>query len=80
MYAYEKILERSLMQVFVNGQAKEFGEVLNVHAAIKQLGIEKHVCAVALNEKVVKKENWENTALQENDRLECLQFMGGGWE
>lgn len=68
------------MQVFINGQAQELDRALDINALIQSLGIEKRVCAVALNEVVVKKEHWENTQLQENDRLECLQFMGGGWD
>ncbi|CRF47906.1 hypothetical protein HHE02_12070 [Helicobacter heilmannii] len=74
----EAFSQRMSMQVFINGQAKEFDKPLNVDTAIKELGIEAQVCAVALNESVVKKEKWHSTPLQENDRLECLQFMGGG--
>ncbi|TSA85978.1 sulfur carrier protein ThiS [Helicobacter mehlei] len=65
------------MQIFINGQAQEV-IASNIDSLIQTLGIEKRVCAVALNERVVKKEEWGNTSLQENDRLECLQFMGGG--
>ncbi|BDQ28528.1 sulfur carrier protein ThiS [Helicobacter ailurogastricus] len=66
------------MQVFINGQAREFDKPLDIGTAVKELGIEAQVCAVALNESVVKKEKWSTTPLKENDRLECLQFMGGG--
>ncbi|BCZ18751.1 hypothetical protein NHP190012_03930 [Helicobacter sp. NHP19-012] len=66
------------MQVFINGQAREFDKPLDIDMVIRELGIEAQVCAVALNEAVVKREKWSYTTLKENDRLECLQFMGGG--
>ncbi|MFC3848110.1 sulfur carrier protein ThiS [Helicobacter baculiformis] len=66
------------MQVIINGQSRQFEGVLNIQSLIEQLGIDSRVCAVARNSVVVKKEDWAHTMLEDNDRLECLQFMGGG--
>ncbi|WP_120952855.1 sulfur carrier protein ThiS [Helicobacter sp. L8] len=66
------------MRLIINGESKHFEEALSVQSLIKELGIDSQVCAIARNSVVVKKEDWAHTQLQDNDRLECLQFMGGG--
>ncbi|WP_104577870.1 sulfur carrier protein ThiS [Helicobacter felis] len=66
------------MHLIINGESKHFDEALSVQTLIETLGIDGRVCAIARNSVVVKKEDWAHTQLQDNDRLECLQFMGGG--
>ncbi len=34
--------------------------------------------SVQLNEEFVKKENYDSTAIKENDSVDFLYFMGGG--
>ncbi|NQY54065.1 MAG: sulfur carrier protein ThiS, partial [Campylobacteraceae bacterium] len=36
------------------------------------------VMAIAINMEIVKKENWSNFQIQEDDKIELLQFVGGG--
>jgi len=66
------------MKIIVNGHEKEFEENLTLKKAIEQLQIEDKVMASAVNMNIVKKENWESYVLQENDKLELLEFVGGG--
>ncbi|MDO7253390.1 sulfur carrier protein ThiS [Helicobacter cappadocius] len=66
------------MKLIINGENKEFSENLNIQQILDNLGIESKVVAVALNSLVIKKQDWGNTIPKENDKLEFLQFMGGG--
>jgi sulfur carrier protein len=34
--------------------------------------------AVAVNMKIVKKDEWDKYFIQENDKIEALNFVGGG--
>jgi sulfur carrier protein len=34
--------------------------------------------ASAINMNIIKKENWETYIVQEGDKLELLEFVGGG--
>ena len=65
------------MQLIVNGERKESG-AKSIKALLDELGIESKVMAAAVNMNVVKKELWENYVLVENDKVEFLQFVGGG--
>jgi sulfur carrier protein len=66
------------MKIIINGQEKEFTENITLKNVIEQLQIEDKVMASAVNMNIIKKENWENYILQEDDKLELLEFVGGG--
>jgi len=65
------------MKLIINGEAKE-SLAKNIKALLNELGIESKVMAAAVNMNVIKKELWETHELHENDRVEFLQFVGGG--
>ena len=67
------------MNLIVNGESKTFKENSTLKSIIDELKIEEKVMAAAVNMEIVKKENWSSHKLKENDKLELLQFVGGGW-
>lgn len=65
------------MQLIINGEIKQTGSK-TIQALLLELGIEDKVMAAAVNMDVVKKDMWDSFQLNENDRVEFLQFVGGG--
>lgn len=65
------------MQLIINGEAKQ-SDAETIQALLFELHIEDKVMAAAVNMNVVKKDDWQNFKLSENDRVEFLQFVGGG--
>jgi len=65
------------MHLIINGEAKE-SHASTIQDLLNELGIESKVMAAAVNMSVIKKEQWETYQLCENDRVEFLQFVGGG--
>jgi len=65
------------MQLIINGERKESASK-TIKALLDELGVESKVMAAAVNMNVVKKELWESYELVENDKVEFLQFVGGG--
>lgn len=65
------------MKIAVNGKEKII-ESKTVQALLNELNINDKVMAAAVNMEVVKKEDWSNFELSENDKVEFLQFVGGG--
>lgn len=61
------------MQILLNGQQQEVKEGLT----IKELVGERRHVAVALNESVVRKDQWERP-LREYDRVELVAPFQGG--
>jgi sulfur carrier protein len=66
------------MNIKVNGKDQKFIENLSLQMLISELRVEDKVMAAAVNMEVVKKENWNSCILKENDKVELLQFVGGG--
>ncbi len=66
------------MTLIINGENIEFNEHLSLQQIIENLQIENKVMAAAVNMNIVKKDDWKNFVPNENDKIELLQFVGGG--
>jgi thiamine biosynthesis protein ThiS len=66
--------------VQVNGADKQVTEGTLLSELITQLDLPVQRVAVELNREVVRRRDWEQTVLQENDRIEIVHFVGGGCE
>ena len=66
------------MELIVNGENKNFPDNSTLQAIIDELKIEEKVMAAAVNMEIVKKDEWSSYTVKENDKLELLQFVGGG--
>ena len=66
------------MKIVVNGEEREFNENITLQEVLKVLSLEGKVMAAAVNMNIVKQDTWENYNLQDGDKLELLDFVGGG--
>ncbi|MEA3497542.1 MAG: sulfur carrier protein ThiS [Campylobacterota bacterium] len=66
------------MKLIINGENKDVDDNSTLQQIITDLQIEDKVMAAAVNMDIVKKEDWVNFIPKENDKLELLQFVGGG--
>lgn len=66
------------MQVTINGEAKNLNGELSIRDLLKELQVEEKIVALSINANLVKRDTWDSTLIKENDKIELLQFMGGG--
>jgi len=66
------------MTIIVNGQERTIKEGATLLELLKALGLEGKVMAAAVNMEIVKQDSWDDHKLHENDKLELLDFVGGG--
>ena len=66
------------MTVIVNGETRQISENTNLARLLEILELASARVAVELNQSVVRRAEWENTVLRENDRIEIVHFVGGG--
>ena len=66
------------MNLFLNGEATEAAEGATVAAFLDQLGLPQKGVAVERNREIVPKSAYGETRLAEGDRIEIVQFVGGG--
>lgn len=65
------------MLIVVNGEQKEIGP-LSVLGLLELLEIDPRWVAVELNLEILPKPDYATTVLQDGDRIEIVQFVGGG--
>lgn len=67
------------MKLQINGEDREFSPPLSLSSLLEQLGMKQDRIAVELNRNIVPREQWGETSLSDGDRLEIVQFVGGGY-
>ena len=66
------------MNLFVNGEASEAPDSVTVAVFLERLGLPQKGVAVERNREIVPKSAYGSTILSEGDRIEIVQFVGGG--
>ena len=65
------------MKITINGESETI-EACSIAELLAGKGLTGDGVVVEHNYHIVKKDNWPNVQLQENDNLEVLNFVGGG--
>jgi thiamine biosynthesis protein ThiS len=66
------------VRIFVNGNETEVAEQLTVAALLAEKGLDPNTIVVEHNLVILPKERWSQSALAAEDRLEIIEFVGGG--
>jgi len=66
------------MKLIINGEERDVSNNYTIGKILENLQIRDKVMAVAVNMEIVKKDNWDSFSPKEGDKLELLQFVGGG--
>lgn len=66
------------MRIFLNGEAKNVKEGMTIAALVETLAGDPRGIAIERNLEIVPKAEHGSTLLQDGDRLEVVQFVGGG--
>ena len=66
------------MRIQVNGEMRELTGSLTVRELLDTLNIGPGAVAVERNEQIVPRAEHATTALCDGDRVEIVQFVGGG--
>ena len=66
------------MKIIINGENFEIAEPLSLSSLLAQLEIDTRRVAVEHNLIVVKREQLDTVTVSEGDRIEVVNFVGGG--
>ena len=67
-----------MIQVTINGEARQFDQPLNVSALLDDLGIDSKKVALERNLEIVPKSAYPDILVSNGDQLEIVHFIGGG--
>lgn len=66
------------MQLVINGRQRPFSAPLTLAQLLEQLQLQPDQVVLELNGDIVMQAEFDERALQDDDRLEIVQFVGGG--
>jgi len=64
--------------IHVNGETREATAGTTVTGLLAQLSLNNGRVAVEYNLRILPKARWDDTQVAQGDRLEIVQFVGGG--
>ena len=79
---WKRVSNLPLMEIItiqLNGALREVAAGLNVRNLLNALGIDPQRVAVELNRQIIRKADWDSTAVENGAEVEVVTFVGGGW-
>ena len=70
--------ETKTIEVVVNGEARRVPEGFTLARLLEFLEVKPDRVAVELNRSIVRKQDWNTTAIAVGAQLEIVWFVGGG--
>jgi len=69
---------KASIRVTLNGEARDLPAGLSLSAMLTHLGLDPRKVAVERNLKIAPRSSYGEIVVQDGDRLEIVQFVGGG--
>lgn len=66
------------VNILVNGENRETPQGTTILTLLDQLGLNAGRVAIEYNRQILPKLKWSETKVAPGDRLEIVQFVGGG--
>ena len=66
------------INVYINGEKKLISISSNLSDVLKNFDIDANKIAIEINKKVIPKSLYKNTLIKNEDKIEIVQFIGGG--
>ena len=67
-----------MIEIVLNGEPKEVAPGQSILDLLQSLNLPIERLAVEHNRKIVKRDHWSSQALENGDKVEIVQFVGGG--
>ena len=67
-----------MTSIILNGRPHELDDKATIDSLLASLQLDRHQVVVELNRQIVPRDRFSQTDLAEGDKLEVVQFVGGG--
>ena len=68
----------NVAKIQLNGDPYEINNGSNLNELLNKLNIQKNKVAIEVNGEIVEKNKYSNLILNKGDKVEVVQFIGGG--
>ncbi len=66
------------MNIFINGKVSEVKKNINIQDILRMNNISDKNIVVEINRTIISKMYWDDTKIEENDKIEIITAVGGG--
>ena len=66
------------MNIFINGKVSEVKKNINLQDILRMNNISDENIVVEINRTIISKMYWDDTKIEENDKIEIITAVGGG--
>ena len=66
------------MNIFINGKVSEVKKYINIQDILRMNNISDENIVVEINRTIISKMYWDDTRIEENDKIEIITAVGGG--
>ena len=66
------------MNIFINGKVSEVKKNINIQDILRMNNISDENIVVEINRTIISKMYWDDTKIEENDKIEIITAVGGG--
>lgn len=66
------------MNIFINGKVSEVKKNINIQDILRMNNISDENIVVEINRTIISKMHWDDTRIEENDKIEIITAVGGG--
>jgi thiamine biosynthesis protein ThiS len=67
-----------MVQIQINGETRDVADQSTLEDLVRELSLQPQRIAIELNHNVVRRNEWSETVLNSDDRIEIVHFVGGG--
>ena len=68
----------NVAKIQLNGDPYEINSGTNLNELLNKLKIQKNKVAIEVNGEIIERKKYTNLILNKNDKVEIVQFIGGG--
>ena len=68
----------NMAKIQLNGDSYEVNDGTNLNELLNKLKIQKNKVAIEVNGEIVERNKYPNLILNKDDKVEIVQFIGGG--
>ena len=69
---------QTMMMLEINGEAKSVPASATVGELLENLGLRPGRIAVEVNRRIIRRQDWNQAPVRDHDKVEIVQFVGGG--
>ena len=71
-------MKKNKIQIYINGKKKNINSNYNLINILEKYSLKNKMVAIEINQEVIPKSNYKTKKINNNDRIEILELIGGG--